>query len=158
MVRVLLFVLLPFVKVIILWEAHRNTEQIVLTTTADPGGDDNMEFATHDDDVCDNGQEPNDEPVMLFVPPAQAPSQREYIVGVDELTHQRDRKCACYPLCKQLADMCGGWNSIYQCREYGHRIRDQPQLIETMKREKRKLKNASDAARRKIRKLRQQQR
>ena len=79
-------------------EGNKNAEQIELTTTADPGGDDNMEFATHDDDVCDNGQEPNDETVRLFVPPAQAPSQREYIVGVDELTHQRDRKCACYPL------------------------------------------------------------
>ena len=46
------------------------------------------------------------------------------------------------------------WVAVGQCREYGHRLRDQPQLIETMKREKRKLKNASDhAARRKIRKL-----
>jgi len=50
-------------------------------------------------------------------------------------------------------------NSIYQCREYGHQLRHQPQLIKTtMKREKRKLKNASDAARRKIRKLQQQPR
>ena len=50
-------------------EGNKNAEQIELTTTADPGGDDNMDFATHDDDVCEN-----DEPVRLFVLPAQAPS------------------------------------------------------------------------------------
>ena len=42
-------------------EGNENAEPIELTTTTDPSGDDNMEFATHDDDVCDNGQEPNDE-------------------------------------------------------------------------------------------------
>ena len=69
-------------------EGNENTEQIELTTTVDPGGDDdNMEFSTHNDDLCDNGKEPNDETIMMFVPPAKAPSQREYIVGVDELTH-----------------------------------------------------------------------
>ena len=52
---------------------NENTVQIELTTTADPGGDDNIEFATHDDDEWDNDQQQNDETVMLlFVPPAQA--------------------------------------------------------------------------------------
>ena len=58
-------------------EGNENTEQIELTTTADPGGDDNIDFATHDDeDECNNDQQQNDETVMLFVPPAQDPSQR----------------------------------------------------------------------------------
>ena len=89
--------------------------------------------------------------MQLFVPPAQAPFQTNYIALLAESINQRERtRCACYPLCKKMADECGGWNSVNNCIYWGVKLKNDPVLLALMKSQKRKTRNQCCAEQRRM--------
>jgi len=88
--------------------------------------------------------------VQLFVPPAQASFQKNYIASLESI-NQRERRCACYPLCKKMADKCGGWNSVNNCIYWGVKLKNDPALLASMKsQQKRKIRNQRYAEQRRM--------
>ena len=87
---------------------------------------------------------------QLFVPPAQAPFQTNYIASLEPAINQRERMCACYPLCKKMVDECGGWNSVNNCIYWGVKLKNDPVLLALMKSQKRKTRNQCCAEQRRM--------
>lgn len=46
--------------------------------------------------------------VAKYVPPIQAPTQKEYIPTTP--SNQESRRCAWYPMCNEMAKVCNGWH------------------------------------------------
>ena len=126
--------------------ASQTSESATTHTNANIANDseEQIEFA-----IGDSAEEGEGIGVQLFVPPAQAPFQTNYIASLEPI-NQRERRCACYPLCKKMADECGGWNSVNNCIYWGVKLKNDPVLLASMKSQKRKMRNQRCAEQRRM--------